>query len=326
MKKEITYYGIDVSKLTIQIALQLKDGSWKQIIIDNNIEAINAWLSTISISESWFIFEYTGTYSQRLAYCLSLQEANFSILNPNQSKGFSLTLKKTSKTDKEDAHLLALYGQKMQPLATTLPDENLQQKRQKYKHLTALKVDKQAFMNRLHALSYDPNADQMVVKSTQEIIDFLECQIQIILTEIFTIDDQEFKRIENLMTQVVGIGKASASTLIIATNGFEGFQSAKQISKFIGTAPTDKQSGTSVKGKGSINKSGLSYVRSTLYLAAISASRFNNACKRLFVRLRAKGKPFKVAIIAVINKLIKQLFVVVKNNLTFDNNLGLLTK
>ena len=97
----------------------------------------------------------------------------------------------------------------MQPLSTILPDEDLQRKRQKYKHLTVLKVDKQAFMNRLHALSYEPNADKMVLKSTQEIIDFLECQIQTIMTEIFTIDDIEFKRIENLMMQVVGIGKAS---------------------------------------------------------------------------------------------------------------------
>lgn len=101
MEKEITYYGLDVSKSTIQITSQHKlNGLWKETLIDNTIEAVNNWLSTISISESWFIFEYTGTYSQRLAYCLNLQEANFSILNPNQSKGFSLTLKKTSKTDR----------------------------------------------------------------------------------------------------------------------------------------------------------------------------------------------------------------------------------
>ena len=211
----------------------------------------------------------------------------------------------------------------MTPLQTIVADESLHQKRQKYKHLSALKANKQAFGNRMHALSYDPMADKTVVDSIDEIIDFLDLQIQKIHQELFTIDDDEFDRIQKIMTQVTGIGIASAQSLIIATNGFKDFENSKQVSKFIGTSPTDRQSGTSLKGKGTINKSGISYVRTTLYLAAMNAVRFNNACKELYTRLRAKGKPFKVAIVAAINKLIKQLFAVVKNNTAFDNKLAL---
>ena len=67
-------------------------------------------------------------------------------------------------------------------------------------------------------------------------------------------------------------------------------------------------------GKGTINKSGVSYVRTTLYLAAMNAVRYNSVCNELYTRLRAKGKPFNVAIVAAINKLIKQFFAVVKNS------------
>lgn len=323
MEQSFTYLGIDISKSTLQVAQQLPDGSWQQQSLLNEITTIDEWLSTLNLNRFWFVFEYTGTYSQRLCFCLQLLDAKFTILTPNQSKGFGQTLKKISKTDKQDAITLSLYGIKMTPQPTVIADKSLQQKRQKYKYLSCLKSDKQAFSNRLHALNYDPNADKIVQKSIESMIDFLEVQITEITAYLFTIDDTEFKRIEKLMTKVVGIGTESAHALILSTNGFEGFNTAKELSKFIGTAPTDRQSGSSIKGRSSINKSGIGSVRTTLYLAAMNAARYNHACKELFTRLRAKGKPYKVAIIAVVNKLLKQLFAVVKNNTVFDNNLCL---
>lgn len=323
MEDSLTYFGIDISKSTLQVAHQLPDGSWHQQCLLNEITVINQWLSTLDLNRCWFVFEYTGTYSQRLCFCLQLLEAKFSIITPNQSKGFGQTLKKISKTDRQDAITLCLYGIKMTPIQTVIADETLQVKRQKYKYVSSLKSDKQAFVNRLHALSYDPKADKIVQQSIESMIDFLDVQITQINAHLFTIDDHEFKRIEKLMTKVVGIGKESAQALILSTNGFHGFNTAKELSKFIGTAPKDRQSGSSIKGRSSINKAGIGSVRTTLYLAAMNAARYNHACKELFSRLRAKGKPYKVAIIAVVNKLLKQLFAVVKNNTIFDNNLYL---
>src|ERR1700712_5769249 len=103
MESNVLYYGIDVSKASLQIAQLSSDGTWHENSISNEIIAIDAWLSSLSLTKSWFVFEYTGSYSQRLAYCLNLKEATFSIITPHQSKGFSQTLKKTSKTDKQDA-------------------------------------------------------------------------------------------------------------------------------------------------------------------------------------------------------------------------------
>jgi|JI10StandDraft_1071094.scaffolds.fasta_scaffold183274_2 transposase len=319
MGKKYTYYGIDVSQSSLQISYQSLQGTWQETEIANQIIAISEWLQNIDLTQSWFIYEYTGNYSSRLSYALNLVEAQFSILTPSQSKGFRATLKSISKTDKQDARMLCQYGQKMQPEATALPDVSLEQKRQKYKYLATLKAEKQAFTNRLDALSYLPNADKIVQNSLQETITFFDLQIQTLSAEVFTLDEDDFKRIYDLMTQVVGIGNTTATALIIATNGFQDFDNAKQVAKFIGVAPSDRQSGTSIKQKGHISKSACAAVRTSLYMAAQNAARFNHACKELFTRLRAKGKPYKLVIIAVINKLIKQTFAVVKNKATFDN-------
>ena len=317
---ETQYYGIDISKSKLQIAYQdATTQVWYDLQIDNDITSIDLFLSSIQNSNIHFIYEYTGSYTHRLTYCLSLKDLVFSILSPQQSKGFSLSLKNSSKTDKSDARMLFLYGQKMQPSLTIMEDIDLHQKRQKYNYFLSLKADKQAFENRKHALSYDPRAAKSVLESIEMVLATLAQQIQTIEDEIFTISDDENQRIQALMNTVVGIGKASSEAIMIATNGLKNFQNVKQLAKFLGVCATDKRSGSSVFGKPSIVKSGHSFVRTTLYMAARSAKKYNNACKDIYTRLRANGKAHKVAMMAVVHKLLKQVFAVVKNEIPFDN-------
>lgn len=65
---------------------------------------------------------------------------------------------------------------------------------------------------------------------------------------------------------------------------------------------------------------GMGWIRKLLYMCSISAIRYNSACTALYERLREKGKPVKVAMIAVVNKLLKQIFAIVKNNCFYDEN------
>ncbi len=106
----------------------------------------------------------------------------------------------------------------------------------------------------------------------------------------------------------------------MATNGLKNFDSAKKSAKFIGIVPTIKDSGTSLKIKGRISRSSDPELRSLLYMAACSASRFNPACRETYTRLKANGKKAKAALVAVMNKLIRQIFAVVKNNTPFQEN------
>jgi len=169
MNQPTTYYGVDVSKDTLHICHQSGTDAngqpqWAYQTLPNQVQHIEQW-STQLPPNCHLIFEYTGTYSARLGWVLTIQNRVFSLLTPNQSKGFATTLKSISKTDRSDATLLARYGQFFQPQASQLAEESLHQLRQQHKHLNDLRISQQAVANQLHALDFDPRASQKVKAS-----------------------------------------------------------------------------------------------------------------------------------------------------------------
>ncbi len=117
---------------------------------------------------------------------------------------------------------------------------------------------------------------------------------------------------------VKGIGKKTAACLLLFTDSLRDFPTAKQLAKFIGIAPCVNESG-GWKGRSSISKRGNSLLRSLLYNCAKSAKRFNSDCKELYNRLREKGKPHKIAMIAVAHRLVRQVFATVKNKTMYED-------
>jgi transposase len=220
----------------------------------------------------------------------------------------------TTKTDDIDAKLIAMYGEKMEPAPYKIPSESIMLLKQKRTVLRQLKKQLTMLLNLQHSLSVLPKQDPTAKVATEKTIKFLRKQISKLEEEITHLSNKEFKRQMDLLTSIRGFGKTLASALIVATGGFTYFSNAKQISRFLGLCPTYQQSGTSVNVKGHINRNGDTYLRSQLYIAAVSSIKFNAACKETFVRLKAKGKSGKVAVIAVANKLIRQAFAVVTND------------
>ncbi len=286
-----------VSSDQLHIAYQ-KNQRWINRQITNEIFSINEWLTELSF-DFHSIFEYTGMYSHRLAYCLTLAEKTFSVITPAQSKRFADSLKKQAKTDRQDAKTLALFGQAMQPQVTELVDEQLHQKRQSYRHYLSLKIQKQTISNQLNALSFKPCANPKVIRSLDKQLVFCQVQLEDFHTQLFDVNPDDFDQIKKLLLNIKGIGEVVANELIIAMNGFKNFSSSKKFAKFVGLAPTVKQSGTSVRKSGKIPRTAFSTLRANIYSAARSASRFNNDCHQLYLQLSAKGKPYKVALIAV---------------------------
>ena len=119
---------------------------------------------------------------------------------------------------------------------------------------------------------------------------------------------------------VVGIGKRATAILIVTTQGFKHTENYRQLISYAGLSPKEYSSGSSIRGKVRICKQGGSLLRHTLYMCALNAKETNGACKELFDRLVSKGKNKKLAIIAVANKLLKQVFGVVKNETLFNRN------
>lgn len=324
METSKIYFGVDVGSESLVISSGIANSSDKFIklatqSVANTVESINQWIETLP-QNAHVIHETTGTYSLNLSYCLELAEISFSIITPNQSKGFALSMKVSNQNDAIDASLLAIFGANNRPQRTILEDENLHHLKQKRKHLSSLMAQKQVINNQLHAISFDFKADKTVLESLKLLQTTFSIQIEQFKKELYSLNEQQYKQIYELMTSVVGIGDASANAMIIAADGFTNFENVKQVLKFFGIIPCEKESSKTVRKKYGLAKTGASYVRSVLYMAARAAKKHNLACIEIYKKQRNLGKPHKVTMVAVMNKLVRQVFGVVKTQTVFVNN------
>ena len=279
------YIGIDVSKATFVVAYSSDKGG--EIRTFNNTTAgIKQFIGTLPKDGSIHcVMEATGNYSALLLYMLNVAGITVSMENPLKVKNFARAMLSTVKTDKIDARLIALYGEKMNPQPFKVQGEAILRLRQKRTVIRQLTKQITAMSNLRGSLACLPD-----------------------LVEV------EFSRQLALLTTIKGIGITLATALILTTGGFTYFQNAKQVSRYLGICPTYEQSGTSVNIRGHINRNGDAYTRGLLYIAAWPASRFNAQCKETYTRLRQNGKPGKLAMIAVANKLVRQAFAVVAHD------------
>ena len=258
--------------------------------------------------------EATGNYSALLLYMLNVAGITVSMENPLKVKNFARAMLSTVKTDKIDARLIALYGEKMNPQPFKVQGEAILRLRQKRTVIRQLTKQITAMSNLRGSLACLPVPDKGATHTVDETIKFLEKKRDRLQSELTDLVEVEFSRQLALLTTIKGIGITLATALIITTGGFTYFQNAKQVSRYLGICPTYEQSGTSVNIRGHINRNGDAYTRGLLYVAAWTASRFNTKCGETYTRLRQNGKPGKLAMIAVANKLVRQAFAVVTHD------------
>lgn len=316
------YVGVDVSKDTFETAYNQEGNKWHTATFDNTPQGVKKFIDTLSADRHQVVLEATGYYSLLLCHLLSVAQIPFSLLNPRQSAAFARMQGATVKTDKRDAVLLAQLGAKMQPPVSTIKSAQWYELKQKRSLLRLLKKQRTALMNFKSSLLPSPYLNAEVLKSIDRQLAAIEQEIAA-LEKDKNFSDETFKELFNRITTIKGIGKATATEIIFATNGFTDFDNAKAFAKFIGICPTYRQSGTSVKCSGHINRSGNPSLRACLYMAAGVAKRYNLACKATYERLRKRGKTYKQAIVAVMNQLLRQIFAIVKKGTTFENGYNL---
>ena len=306
----MTYVGIDVSKATFVVAYSSAKSS-RTNSFKNTIKGIHEFIQTISVAEHHCVLEATGNYSSLLVYLLSEAGIAVSLENPLKIKNFARVMLSVTKTDEIDARLIAMYGEKMQPAPYKLRSDTILTLKQKRTVIRQLKKQLVATRNLKGSMEALPFFDHKCKKTIEKTIIFLEKQIKELEEELASLAQSEYKKQMDLLTSIKGIGVTLAAALIMATGGFTYFDNAKQLTRYLGLSPTYQQSGTSVNVKGHINRNGDSSLRSQLYVAAFASLRCNTECKACFDRLRSKGKPGKVALIAVANKLVRQAFAIV---------------
>ena len=309
--------GIDCSKATLDLAQIVEKKATYLGKFANDISGFDKLYELVKAS-SLIVMEASGPYYMPVAYYLREKGLSVSVVNPLVIKRYCQMKLTRAKTDKKDSVMIARYGESEQPALWEPSSGYVLKTQQLETYLEGLKKRRTMVVNQLHAFKHTGMLDKDLQKELEnEVADYDE-RIARKEKEIKEQHEKENKKLfENLQT-IPGIGPRTASLLTITTNGFQDFDNYKQLISFYGVAPRIFESGTSVKGRSSICKVGMGSVRKTLYMAAKSAILYNSGCSELYARLRAKGKAYRVAMIAVVNKLIKQAFAIAKSGIAYD--------
>ena len=172
--------------------------------------------------------------------------------------------------------------------------------------------------NKMHGEEVLGTPSKDVVRSLNRQLKNIKKEIEKLESKLLINVKSEYAESLTLLKTIPGIGEKTALMMLVFTDGFNRFESSKELCSYAGITPVIRQSGSSVKGRPRISKIGNPKLRNLLFICSWNACKYNKACKALFDRLVAKGKSKKLALIAVCNKLLKQAFSIVKNRLPYD--------
>jgi transposase len=229
--------------------------------------------------------------------------------------------------DAIDAQTLAQLALLLQPAPWMPPPPIYEELEQRLAQRDALLLMRGQLRNQLHALVQGPVVVAQVRDRMEKLDQTITSQITEIEAELLAlveaeekpvgIDQEWMKTIVRLQT-IPGIGLLTAMWLVVCTLNFTLCSSAEQAAAYAGLAPMPRQSGTSVQKRPCIGHTGNGRLRTALYLATLSAARYNPVIKRFYDRLRTQGKPAKVARCAAARKLLHLAFAVGTNQEDFD--------
>lgn len=313
MEQFTKFFGIDMSKDVFDACTP--DGKHYQF--SNEIEGYQEFSSLLDGS-SQCVLEATGSYHQRLAAWLYTKGFGVSVMNPLVVKRFAQMRLRIAKTDKADAKIIQSYAQVERPALWTPPQEYVSQAFEINSLLDLLIRQRTALKNKLHSVSSKSDRFSKIIRSIEKMIQCLNDQIVVQEGAMEKLIRENRGDMFDNLCSIPGIGKKTAMFLIVITNGFEGFESSKQLSSYLGLAPTVRISGKSVRGQSRISKTGNTTIRNLLFMCSFTASERNKACCELYNRIVAKGKSKKLALIAVANKLLKQAFAIAKSEMKYE--------
>lgn len=293
-----TYVGCDVSKAH----LDLFHSKTEQLSrIENTPDGISAWFDDLEHKGLFVVLEATGIYDLALREALAERGIPFARVNPEFTHHFAKARGGRAKTDPLDACMLAEYGARFEPPAHHMPSATEMR-------LTALHLRRDQLVaarakerTQAKAVSHDE-----VLKCHQSLIHFLSQkikQVEQLIREAVTLDRRLAERARRLAS-APGLGPVTITT-ILALMPELGRLNAKTAAALAGLAPYDCQSGIYI-GQRKI-AGGRRRVRRALYMAALAAKSHDQRIAEFYQRLRAKGKPAKVALIAVARKMIVTL-------------------
>jgi transposase len=284
--------GCDIGKRNFDVFLGGKHHKF-----ENKKEGIEKFIGECRKHEiSRIVLEPTGGYERNLLKSLLFHKLPVSIVNPLYVRNFARSKRDLAKTDKIDSKILSEYGEKM--------DLKLYEQKESYRfdleELTSRR-DNLVCMQKEEKQRLEKEPSKLISDGINDHIKYLEKKIKVIEDKILKLIEGNAKEIDKVLQSEKGIG-LQTSAILIGLLPELGRIGNRQIAKLVGLAPMAHDSG-SKSGKRSI-RGGRERVRVALHIASISAIKGNPKVKDFYYRLREQGKLHKIAITAVMRKLI----------------------
>lgn len=309
MKSPSLICGIDVSKDTLDLYYNDTLGTEHYLKVSNDHKG-HQQLIALPGAHRTYVMESSGPYYLRLAFALCAQGHQVRVENPVRIKRFIQMNLERNKSDHKDARWIYRYARQQSTRPWVMPSAQQVYCTQLLASVELYKRQVVMLTNQLHSLQQLPLVCKAVLTSVRQVKRNTEKQLHLLEAVLEqTLREWQAEQMTALQT-IPALGKKAIAFLIIYTEGFTKVSNHRQLIALAGLAPREHTSGTSVRGKKGICKTGNGRLRNVLYMCALSAIRHNVACKALYERLKAKGKNGKLALIAVCNKLLKQAFAI----------------
>lgn len=301
--------GIDVSKATLDIAA---GSTIAQFSVANDTDGFDSIITELrKHTVALVLMEATGGLEAAVACALQAEGFGIAVVNPRQARDFARAMGYLAKTDRIDARALAQMAEvinrhpERDRFIRVLPDAERQV-------LNAMVVRRRQLISMLVAERNRlyPSHPQSK-KSINIIIKALEDELARVDEDMNNHIRSHFKELSERLSSIKGVGTMTAAALLAGVPEL-GQLSRREISALVGVAPVNRDSGT-MRGRRTIS-GGRAGVRTSLYMAALVATRFNPVIKAFYIRLVAAGKPKKVALVACMRKLLTILNAMLRKN------------
>ncbi len=267
------------------------------------------------------VLEATANYWVALA--VALHEAGFrvAVVNPRQAHHFAKAQLRRAKTDALDARDLAQLAAALRPRPWTPPPAVDHEVRQRLVARDALLVMRTPVRHQRHALLPWPVVVEGVCQHRDELITDLDRRIARLDLEIAAaLKESAWAESLVCLCSAPGIGLVTAAWRLVSTLNCTLCPGPTALTAYAGLAPIPRESGRSIRGRPAIGHDGNGRLRTALYMATLSAARYNPAIKAFYNRLRAGGKPLKVARCAAARKLLHLAWALGTKRQRFDPN------
>jgi transposase len=304
-----TFVGIDVSKDHLDVHVRPTGEAFR---LANDEPGIAAAVARVAAAApAVVVLEATGGYEAPAAAALAAAGLPVAVVNPRQARRFAEATGRLAKTDRLDAAALAHFAEAVRPPARPLPDADLQTLAALVARRRQLIDMRTAEQNRL------PLAAPAVAKDIRAHVAWLDRRIAAAGRELAAAVEASpaWRAKDDLPRSVPGVGPVVSCTLLAELPEL-GTLSGRRIAALAGVAPVARDSGRHAGARRIAG--GRAGARAALYMACLSAVRYNPVLRAVYRRLRAAGKAAKVAQVAAMRKLLVTLNAMVRDNKRWD--------